>query len=226
MSYPFDAPERANQDNILKVVMQKFFVAMLIVFIGMVIGMKFVPITLVNIVPIITLVCIIWAVMVRGSRSSRHSYKESNPVSMGFVYFISFTIGVGIYPAIVYHVSHTGATMVLTALGITTALFGGLTLYASTSQRSFVSWGTTLFFSLLLIIIFSIVNLFLHAPLLFLALSIVGAIVFSAYVLYDISIIRNSDITEEDVPFAVLNLVLDFVNLFEEILNIVSFFRR
>jgi FtsH-binding integral membrane protein len=72
-------------------------------------------------------------------------------------------------------------------------------------------------------------DLLQNAALLILLLSIVGVVIFSGYVLYDISLIKyeiqNGELKEKnDLSIHVLNLYLDFINLLLDILNIFSFF--
>ncbi len=53
------------------------------------------------------------------------------------------------------------------------------------------------------------------------ALSVIGTIVFSLYVLYDFNQMKRMQITEADVPLLALSLYLDFINLF---INLLRFF--
>ena len=60
-----------------------------------------------------------------------------------------------------------------------------------------------------------------------LLISIVGVVIFSGYVLYDISLIKheieNGEIREKnDLSLHVLNLYLDFINILLDLLNIAS----
>ena len=60
-----------------------------------------------------------------------------------------------------------------------------------------------------------------------LVISIIGVVIFSGYVLYDISLIKheiqNDEIREKnELSIHVLNLYLDFINILLDLLNIAS----
>ena len=60
-----------------------------------------------------------------------------------------------------------------------------------------------------------------------LVISIIGVVIFSGYVLYDISLIKheiqNGEIREKnELSIHVLNLYLDFINILLDLLNIAS----
>lgn len=46
----------------------------------------------------------------------------------------------------------------------------------------------------------------------------------SGYVLYDIQVMKSGYLTEDDVPRMVLNLFLDWINLFLYILRLIGLF--
>ena len=73
-------------------------------------------------------------------------------------------------------------------------------------------------------IVAAIINIFFHSPVLQLAIASVGAVLFSAYILYDTqNIIRGN--YETPIEGAVA-LYLDFVNLFVSLLQILGIFSR
>lgn len=72
------------------------------------------------------------------------------------------------------------------------------------------------------IIIAGIVNIFLGSPILQFYISAAVVVIFSGYILYDISnIINNPNMTNEYI--AALSLYLDFVNIFIALLEILGF---
>ena len=72
-------------------------------------------------------------------------------------------------------------------------------------------------------ILVSLVGLFIHATVLQITVTVGGLFIFSGYVLYDVQLMRSGLLTEEDVPMMVLNLFLDFINLFLYILRMLGF---
>ena len=82
--------------------------------------------------------------------------------------------------------------------------------------------GKALFIVLIVIVAASLLNLFFQSGIVNLAISAVGAILFSFYILYDTqNIIRGN--YETPIEGAVA-LYLDFVNLFVSLLNILRSF--
>lgn len=87
--------------------------------------------------------------------------------------------------------------------------------------RDFTVLGTALFAVLVALIVSGIVLAFFPVPIAHLIWSIIGAIVFSLYIAYDVSIAVNKGI--ENPVHVALSLYLDVMNLFLSLLNISSF---
>lgn len=209
-------------------VLPKFFIALLITFAGMFIGASFIPASVAVFMPFIAIILLIFAFFAKGKRSKekRYDYASSKiTLSLGFVYFIAFILGIGMYPAIGHYASEIGADMVLLGLGITVVLFGALSLYAYKTKEDFTNMGTFLFLSLLALILLSIAGIFIDATLFHMVLAFAGIVIFSGYILYDISCMKRADFTEEDVPMAVLDLLLDFINILLDVLRLISIFK-
>lgn len=209
--YYFD--ESYKKDLISKV-LTEFFILLLICTIGMIFGKMFVPPQFAFLAGIGSIIVLIVAAITK--RSERRSYSRLNCFS------VAFLMGISTYPAILYYISGIGSEMVLISLGITTVIFGGIALYSSKSKRDFSFLGGTLFAGLIALILISIVGLFLRSEVFHLALAWLGILIFSGYVLRDISILKTGSFTEDDVPALALNLFLDFINIFLYVLRIMS----
>ena len=117
-----------------------------------------------------------------------------------------------------------GAAIVAQAFTLTTVAFGGLSVFAMNTKRDFTAMGKMLFITLIVLLVAAIINIFFHSPILQLAIASVGAVLFSAYILYDTqNIIRGN--YETPIEGAVA-LYLDFVNLFVSLLQILGIFSR
>ena len=115
-----------------------------------------------------------------------------------------------------------GASIVANAFILTTVAFGGLSLFAMNTSRDFSAMGKMLFIALIVIVVASLINIFLGSPLLQLAVASIGAILFSAFILYDTqNIIRGAYETPIEGAIA---LYLDFLNLFVSLLQILGIF--
>lgn len=107
---------------------------------------------------------------------------------------------------------------VLEALALTCAVTLGLTAYTFQSKRDFSSWGAGLYAALCVLILAGLMQIFFQSVLLDRALGVIGALIFSLYIIYDTHMIMKKVSPEEYIHGAVL-LYLDVINLFLEILR-------
>lgn len=193
--------------------MRMFTLSVLVSFIGTFVGVMFVPPALVMPLVIVELIMLVSVFFLRKRKS----------VGYGFVYAFCFISGVTIYPAIQHYASIGGSSLILTAFGLTTVSFAGLSLYAYYSKRDFSFLGSFLMIGLVTLIGFSLVGLFTggFGSTLGLVIAVVGVLVFSGYILYDVSQYRHG-LAEQDIPLAVLSLYLDFINLFLYLLRLLG----
>ncbi|MCL6456874.1 MAG: Bax inhibitor-1 family protein, partial [Gorillibacterium sp.] len=119
-----------------------------------------------------------------------------------------------------------GFSLVNTAFLVTAGIFAGLTAYAYYSKRDFSFLGGFLFMGLITLVGFSVIGLFTggFGGTLGMGIAIGGTLIFSGFILYDISKYR-SGLTDEMIPLAVLNLYLDFINLFLFVLRLLGLSR-
>jgi len=144
----------------------------------------------------------------------RHSY-PSNIVLLGvFTGFESFAVGAA--------VSFYDQRVVLQALVITLFVFLGLTLFTFQSEYDFSSMGPWLFATLLVFFFTGIVSFFFPFSRLMDGIYAgLGALLFSAYILYDTYMIGNR-LSPDEWVIAVVSLYLDVINLFLMILRILN----
>ena len=131
-------------------------------------------------------------------------------------------------PIIRYYVGDLGSGVVINVLVATLIIFGVLAFTANRSESGrFLRLGPILFASLIGLLIMSIFNIFFYGKLFNITISIIGVILFSAYILYDVSLLK-SDIEcgnirdRDDLSIYVLNLYLDFINIFLDLLRLVK----
>ncbi|MDQ0214100.1 FtsH-binding integral membrane protein [Oikeobacillus pervagus] len=147
-------------------------------------------------------------------------FRRRKAISYTFLYVFTFISGITIYPAIAYYLSSMGANLVLGALGTTVVIFTGLGVYATKTKRDFSFLGGFLMAALLALIVLGIFNFF--SPLTSTAMlvySFIGVLVFSGFVLYDFNMMKKYGVTAEEVPLMALNLYLDFINIFLDLLR-------
>src|SRR5947199_1782369 len=115
-----------------------------------------------------------------------------------------------------------GGQLVALAGAMTAAVFFVMATIATVSKRDFSFLGKFLFVGLVLLVIASIANLFFQMPALSVTLSAIAVLIFSGYLLYDVSdIVRGG---ETNYIMATIRLFLDILNLFVNLLNLLMIF--
>lgn len=140
---------------------------------------------------------------------------------MGIVALLGFTgvSGVLLGPILqqALHFSN-GAQLIGMAAGGTAVIFGSLASYATITKKDFSFIGQFLFIGLILLIVLSLVAMIFPMPLMSLALSGVAVLIFSAYILYDVSRMVNGG--ERNYIMATMSLYVNIFNLFINLLRI------
>lgn len=115
-----------------------------------------------------------------------------------------------------------GGQIVGLAAGGTGAIFLVLAGIATTSKRDFSFLGKFLLVGIVLLILASLANLFFQIPALALTLSAVAVLLFSGFLLYDVSRVVNGG--ETNYVMATLAIYLDIYNLFVNLLQLLMAF--
>lgn len=195
--------------------MRMFTISLLVAFIGAAFGMAFVPPALIMPLALVEFGMLIAAMFIR---------RRGKAIGYGFVYSFVFISGITLFPPIAYYTSASGAAVVHTAFILTVAVFAGLSVYAYYSKRDFSFLRSFLMVGLFALIGFAIAGLFLsglNTGALGLTIGFLGVMVFSGFILYDISQYKHG-VPDEMIPLAVLNLYLSFINLFLYLLQILG----
>lgn len=111
-----------------------------------------------------------------------------------------------------------GPEMIGTAAVGTAAIFFTLSAVATVTKKDFGFMANFLFVGLIIVLLAGIANIFFAIPALALAISAVALVIFSAYILVDVSRIVNGG--ETNYITATLQLYLDVYNVFVSLLNI------
>ena len=107
-------------------------------------------------------------------------------------------------------------------------MFGLLSLYGYTTNTNLDSLGKMLIFGLIAIIIVSIINMFVNSSGLNITLSIVSVVIFLGLTAYDMQKLKsiynyygkNENELSKASIYGALNLYLDFINIFLELLQL------
>jgi len=112
--------------------------------------------------------------------------------------------------------------IVLEALVFTLGIFIALTLFACQTKYDFTSWMPYLFGALWVLVLFGFMAMFFpYTSKVELGYGIVGALIFSAYILVDTQLVMRHYHVEEEIA-AAISLYLDIINLFLSILRILN----
>lgn len=152
------------------------------------------------------------------SESARYTYPCNLLLLLAFTIAESFAVGLA---SLQYNTN-----IVLMAMAVTGGLTLTLTLYALTTKSDLTVMGSMLYSLLVVLLVASFAQFFLHLRLLDIVVSGGGALLFSAYIVYDVQLLaggqhRYSLSTEDYVP-AALTIYLDILNLFLYILEILQ----
>ena len=143
----------------------------------------------------------------------------------GIVALLGFTFMAGVFLGPILQVAlhlRNGAQLVGMAAGGTGIIFGSLATIATVSKRDFSFMGKFLFIGLIMLIVASLANMFFQIPALALTISAIAVMIFSAYILFDVSRIVQGG--ETNYVMATLSLYLDIYNLFISLLQLLMAF--
>ncbi len=141
--------------------------------------------------------------------------------SLGVLFLLIFTGVAGWFLGPILQVAlhlRNGPELIGIAAGGTGAIFLSLATVATVSKRDFGFMGNFLFVGLILLVIASLANIFLHIPAASLAISAIAVLIFSGYILFDVSRIVQGG--ETNYIMATLALYLDIYNIFINLLSL------
>jgi modulator of FtsH protease len=145
--------------------------------------------------------------------------------AMGVVLLLGFTFFMGLMLSGILRVAlgfSNGGSLIATAAGGTGAIFFTLATVATVTKKDFSFLGKFLFIGVVVVLLAALANIFFQIPALSLTISAVTVMIFSAYILYDISRIVNGG--ETNYITATLAVYLDIYNVFVSLLNLLMAF--
>jgi modulator of FtsH protease len=141
--------------------------------------------------------------------------------SLGVVFLLAFTGVMGLMLGPILQVAmhlRNGGEVVTLAAGGTGVIFMTLAGIATVSKKDFSFIGNFLMVGLILLLVASFANIFMHIPALALAMSGVAVLLFSGFILFDVSRIVQGG--ETNYVMATLAIYLDIYNLFVNLLQL------
>ena len=144
---------------------------------------------------------------------------------LGVALLLGFTFFMGLMLSRILQVAlgfTNGGSLIALAAGGTGAIFVTLAGIASVTKKDFSFLGKFLFIGMVVILLAALANVFFQIPALSLTISAAAVLVFSAYILFDISRIVTGG--ETNYIVATLAVYLDIYNVFVSLLNLLMAF--
>lgn len=123
---------------------------------------------------------------------------------------------------------YTGASIAQVFFA-TSAAFAGLSLFGYTTKRDLSGMGTFLIMGVIGLLVAMLINLFLQSPVMHLAISAIGVLIFAGLTAYDTQRIKSLYFQLQGTEFlgkaaimGALSLYLDFVNMFTFLLSLMG----
>ncbi len=152
-----------------------------------------------------------------------HFAKNKPGLNLIVMFAFTFMTGITTAPLLAYTLGMVGgATIVGNAFAMTAVVFGAMSFFAIKTTKDFTGYGKPLMIAVLVLVGFSILNLFLGNPMIHVMISGVAVFLFSFLVIFDTqNIIQGNYATPIDGAIA---LYLDFLNIFISLLQLFGIF--
>lgn len=143
------------------------------------------------------------------------------PVAVGMLHLFAALMGLSLSVIFIAY----AMTSIFTAFMGAAVLFGTMSFYGYFTKRSLEDVGSFCFIGLIAIIIASIINMFVGSTVMQMVISAIAILIFLGFTAYDTQTIRESlsnDGTMSVEVLGALNLYLDFINLFVNLLQLIG----
>jgi modulator of FtsH protease len=151
--------------------------------------------------------------------------EKNKDSALGVALLLGFTFFMGLMLSRILQVAlgfSNGTSMIAMAAGGTGAIFFTMATVATVSKRDFSNMGKFLFVGMIVVLLAAVANIFFQIPALSLAISAAAVMIFSAYILYDISRIVQGG--ETNYVSATLSVYISIYNVFVSLLNLIMAF--
>jgi modulator of FtsH protease len=139
------------------------------------------------------------------------------------LFAFTFIAGLALTPILTVALGlRNGGQLIGLAGGMTAVIFFSLSALVTITKKDFSFMGKFLFVGLILLLVAMIANLFFQVPAASVALSAIAVLIFSGYILYDVSRIVHGG--ETNYIMATMGLYLNIYNIFVSLLNILMAF--
>jgi modulator of FtsH protease len=148
---------------------------------------------------------------------------RNSALGVGLLLAFTFFMGLMLSRLLAYVLGFSnGVTLITMAFGGTAVIFFTMASIATVSKRDFSGLGKWLMVGVVVLILASLANFFFQIPALFLTISSLAIVIFSAFMLYDVQRVVNGG--ETNYVSATLAIYLDIYNVFQNLLMIFGIF--
>ena len=139
-------------------------------------------------------------------------------LAIALLFAMGLLLGLAVAPVIADY-ANSDPSALWQAAGATAAFVAALGAYGYATQRDLSSWGRTLFWALLALIVFGIVAIFVSIPNANLIYAVAGLVIFGGFTIYDFNRLRRASdasavVIAASIFLDVFNVFLLFLNLF------------
>jgi uncharacterized protein len=146
--------------------------------------------------------------------------RSKKAVGYPLMYSFMLVSGATLYPLIGYYISVIGADAVLKAFALAVVSFSGVAIYAAKTKEDFSFLGGFLILGAFSLLGLLIIQWFIpFSSVGQMGIAALGILIFLGFTIYDINRLARYGFTEADIPMIVVNIYLDFINLFVYILR-------
>jgi modulator of FtsH protease len=154
-----------------------------------------------------------------------YGIEKNKDSGLGVALLLGFTFFMGLMLSRILQVAlgfSNGGSIIAMAGAGTGAVFFTMASIATVSKRDFSGMGKFLFIGMIVVLLAAAANIFFQIPALSLTISAVAVLIFSAYILYDISRIVQGG--ETNYVSATLSVYLSIYNVFVSLLHLIMAF--
>ncbi len=154
-----------------------------------------------------------------------YGIEKNKNSGLGVALLLGFTFFMGLMLSRILQVAlgfSNGGSMIVMAAAGTGAIFFTMATIATVSKRDFSGMGKFLFIGMIVVLLAAVANIFFQIPALSLTIAAAVVMIFSAYILYDISRIVQGG--ETNYVSATLAVYLNIYNVFVSLLQLIMAF--
>jgi modulator of FtsH protease len=167
-----------------------------------------------------TFTAILFLVGAYGLMAGIHATRNSSAgvaMLLGFTFFMGLMLSNLIGYALGFA---NGASLIMTAFGGTAGVFFGMATLATVVKRDLSGLARFLMVGMIILVVASLINLFVHSTAAMLAMSVVAMVIFSLFIMIDVKRVLEGG--ETNYIIATLHIYLDLYNVFQSLLILLT----